>query len=440
MFLISIFIFWLLFGWFADYSFPFSDVIALISCCFGNIPEKVNILQKQIQATEFVSQPDNKSQVKALNEKESQAWLYIKVIELLGNNSADSNKRIAKTIEALEQKRNEFLQELEPRRPIKYRILATVQDFFRSIILTPAEKDYIQIEKVINKFVQFLTNIQPSNTVGEEFIDIIGTDIARNAQKITPSRLKLLYNIEYIVEKVLEKNIDRREEAEVNNQNKNIINDLKLQRELLAEQFKKLLQGNLEKQNEIDILSYEITKLNGDVSGRHSEIASLREQMDRLTRDNCNKQNLLNEINEELVRNNDNQFDLESQLSTLQQQVNLLIQQNSHKQSIIERMSEEIASLQNNISENESQSDNDLEESEDVELPLIQRELSGKYIGNISAKGKYYFKQTCSYWKSLVAEYLFMKDDKRQIVNSNNYSIFIQNGLTPCEFCSKNKK
>ena len=77
VFLIGSLIFWIIFGWFADYSFPFNQAIELILCCFNrNIGSKINNLQKNLQTVAFTSQSDNKEQIRKLNKLESQAWLY----------------------------------------------------------------------------------------------------------------------------------------------------------------------------------------------------------------------------------------------------------------------------------------------------------------------------------------------------------------------------
>jgi len=69
--------FWFLFGWLADYSFPFGQALELMFACFkGTISEKINSLQQQLQRTDIVSQLDNEKPFKELNKLESKAWLY----------------------------------------------------------------------------------------------------------------------------------------------------------------------------------------------------------------------------------------------------------------------------------------------------------------------------------------------------------------------------
>jgi hypothetical protein len=82
LFLISTIFFWLLFGWLADYSFPFGQALDLMLACFkGTISARINTLQQQFQKIDVVPQPENKQQVPKLNNLESQAWLYEGILE-----------------------------------------------------------------------------------------------------------------------------------------------------------------------------------------------------------------------------------------------------------------------------------------------------------------------------------------------------------------------
>jgi hypothetical protein len=48
-------IFWLLFGWLADYSFPFGQALELMLACFkGTVSSKINTLQKQLQKADVI--------------------------------------------------------------------------------------------------------------------------------------------------------------------------------------------------------------------------------------------------------------------------------------------------------------------------------------------------------------------------------------------------
>ena len=123
----------------------------MLACFKGTVTARVNTLQQQIQRIEVVPQSDNSQQVQKLNNLESQAWLYEGILQRLGENPSANHEKIAKTLEALEYKRNEILQELEPRRPQKYRVLIGIQDSIRSVLATQAEKDYIRLEKIVTR-------------------------------------------------------------------------------------------------------------------------------------------------------------------------------------------------------------------------------------------------------------------------------------------------
>ncbi|MEH2311191.1 MAG: hypothetical protein V7K35_07260 [Nostoc sp.] len=127
----------------ADYSFPFGQVLELLLACFkGTISARINSLQQKLQKTDIFSQPDNQQQVQKLNKLESQAWLYEGVLERFGEAPTANRGKIARTLEALEYKRSEIIQELEPRKPKRYQVFAGIQNVVRSLLASQAEKDY----------------------------------------------------------------------------------------------------------------------------------------------------------------------------------------------------------------------------------------------------------------------------------------------------------
>jgi hypothetical protein len=178
VFLICALIFWFLFGWLADYSFPFGQALELLFACFkGTISARINSLQQQLQRTDIVSQPDNEKQVQKLNNLESQAWLYEGILERLGADPSANHEKIARTLEALEYKRSEILQELEPRKPRSYQVLAGLQDFTRAFLASQAEKDYEQLQKIVTNLVLFTRSQQPSQVVLSEVIHKLTAEI-----------------------------------------------------------------------------------------------------------------------------------------------------------------------------------------------------------------------------------------------------------------------
>ncbi|HIK13356.1 MAG TPA: hypothetical protein IGS52_24370 [Oscillatoriaceae cyanobacterium M33_DOE_052] len=188
-------IFWLLFGWLADYSFPFGQAIDLIVACFkGTIAAKVNLMQhKLLQKTDIISQPDNQKQIYKLNILESQLWLCQEILEILGADASTNHEKIAKTIQALENKRNKILEELEPRRSPRYRVFANIQDYVRPLFSSQADKDYKQIQKIVTNLLNFI-NQQPSPISFAQVITKLSAEVAAINQ-ISAGRLRLAYQV-----------------------------------------------------------------------------------------------------------------------------------------------------------------------------------------------------------------------------------------------------
>lgn len=406
--------FWILFGGLADYSFPYRQVIELILCCFrGTIAAKVNNLQQQLQRTEFVSQLDNQQQIQRLNNLDYQAWLYIGVLERLGANTAESNERIAKTIEALKQKKSEVSDELKPRRPEKYRTLARVQNFFDSITLSKAQKDFIQIEEIINKLIWTVRNSQPSETIIQDLLDRLSTETGRKADKISPYRLRLMYNIAELLNDLSLKEMSKLKDSEFANLNESIINDLKEQRNIISNQFNKVLKEKNVMQQEVESHYENLNRLNKVISERESEVVTLRKELDKYIELNQSKQNQVSKMSTELAIANQKLLEWQTQKDSLERQVNQLIQDIGYKQSEIDRLTNQI----NKYSQ--------------------IRMLQGKYIGNLSNKNsKYHWNQKCPDWKMLVGEYVLRLDGSREIISSSNPAEFMRKGLEECDFCT----
>ena len=282
--------FWVLFGCFADYSFPYGQALELLLACFkGTVSARVNSLQQQIQRIEVVSQPDNLQQIQRLNNLESQAWLYEGILERIGEDPSANHEKIARTIEALEYKRNEILQELEPRRPGKYRILADVQDYARSLLASQAEKDYIRLERIVTNLVVFANSRQPSQIILAEVIERITIETTQNANKISPYRLRLAYKIEDLLRILSAKLVIGSNSYRTDSNDQALINELRSRINLLSDQFNSLLRTRQENKNELnkriqDIsnLTRNISDLHRDISERDANIAALRQNVQNL--------------------------------------------------------------------------------------------------------------------------------------------------------------
>ena len=97
VFIVTTLIFWVFFGLFTSFPFPYGQAIDLMLCCFkGTVASKVNRLQKRLQSEDINSQS-----IQRLNKLDFQARLHLGVLEHLGANDAESHERLAKTIETL---------------------------------------------------------------------------------------------------------------------------------------------------------------------------------------------------------------------------------------------------------------------------------------------------------------------------------------------------
>jgi len=198
--------FWVLFGWLADYSFPFGQALELLLSCFkGTVGEKINNLQQQLQRTEIIPQPDNVHQIQKLNNLESQAWLYKSILEYFAVDGSANHQKIAMTLEALEYKRSQFLQELEPRRPQNYRILLKIQNSVRDLLTGQAEKDYEELYKVMTNLVLFTKNRQRSQVILSEIVTKLSFEVQTSASKISPYRLRLAYKVNELLKVLSDK-------------------------------------------------------------------------------------------------------------------------------------------------------------------------------------------------------------------------------------------
>jgi chromosome segregation ATPase len=302
--LICTILFWLLFGWLADYSFPFGQALDLMLACFkGTISARVNTLQQQFQRTDVVPQLDNKQQVPKLNNLESQAWLYEGILERLGADPFANHERIARTLEALEYKRSELLQELEPRRPRNYQILTGIQDAARVLLASQAEKDYEQLQKIVSNLVLFTRSRQPSPIILSEAITKLAAEIGQNANQISPYRLRLAYKIEELI-KVLSAKLVLGDDVYIADGNdRAIIKELQSRIALLSKEFNNLLRAKKENTNEINghiteiyNLTTNISDLYREISNRDADIADLKKNIQNLTESVQEKQANINSL------------------------------------------------------------------------------------------------------------------------------------------------
>lgn len=404
-FLVCALIFWFLFGWLADYSFPFGQALELMLACFkGTISARVNSLQQQLQRTDIVFQPDNKKQVQKLNSLESQAWLYEGILERLGTDPSANHEKIARTLEALEYKRSEILQELEPRRPRSYQVLAGLQDSTRAFLASQAEKDYEQLQKIVTNLVIFTKSRQPSQIVLSEVINKLATEIAHTTNQISPYRLRLAYRLDELMKVLSTKLVLSPNDSRTDSSYQLIVSELRSRLNLLSREFNNLLRAKQEDKNELDkrlkeisSLSKNISDLHKEISNRDADIVALQRNIRDLTKTIQDKQSQITSLEHsisdlrrdiqgatELSQEKQNYINnLQAQLSQLSQQKSDLQKRIQDLSTYAQRKLSELEELQNDKSQLSAQK-NELEQQYQTLYQYYQQQQTE--IANLKAQ------------------------------------------------------
>ena len=417
LFLVSAIIFWFLFGWFADFSFPYQQAIQLVLCCFkGNIGAKVNRLQKKLQ-TENIPQSNNQDKFKQLNNLDSQAWLYIEILNQLGTKQSESQERIAKAIEALKYKKVKIENELENCKSVKYRYFYKVQEFVKFITLTQAEKDLVKIESIINNLNSYTTSSHPSENVIQNIITHLSSEASNNLNQISPKRIGLIYKLEELLRLISQKDVSHFNESELAQFNKDKITDLELERDIYHREFKKLFEIKNSQDEKLERYSQQRDELANTIAEMESEIEGLKMDNERYKAENNNLKN-----------------ESEVRIQQLEEKERILQEFKSRQKA----HDKKIAQLQNYLEQEEEKI---IELEKQLERYSNIRLLEGKYIGNLSKKGsKYHFYEKCRDWKMLALEHILMPDPSRNVISSKTSTIFEKNSLKECDKCSKNKR
>lgn len=343
----------------------------MLACFKGTVSAKVNNLQQQLQRADIVPQPQNEQQVQKLNNLESQAWLYEGILERLGADPSANHEKIARTLEALEFKRSEILEELEPRRPRKYRVLANLQDSTRSLLASQAEKDYEQLQKIVSNVVLFARDRQPSQIILSEVTNKIATEITQSTSQISPYRLRLAYRIDELLKIISAKLILNSSSSETDNSYQAIVNELQARLSLLSREFNELLRlkhkseyALNERVMEISRLSKNISDLHKSISNRDEDIAVLKRNIQHVAEIAKAKQLEVNK--------------LQGLISKLESDVEHEVELNWEKQRSIDRLVDEIDQLNQQRSDLQQRLHNlsvDVENNES-EVEGLQNEIS----------------------------------------------------------------
>ncbi|WP_141242289.1 hypothetical protein [Leptolyngbya sp. BC1307] len=339
-FLVYAVIFWFLFGLAADYSFPYGQALDLISSCFtGSVASKVNWLQQQLQQEDTDLQPSGRNQkFKRLNNLESQAWLYEGILERIGAQPSVNHEKIAKTIEALEYKRNKVSEELQPIKPWKYRTFSGIQESTRRFLASQAEKDYEQLEKLVRNLILFTNSRQPSQAILSEVIDELSNEITRNSKRISPYRLRLAYKLDGLLDIISSRLLLYSSDLQTNNDYQSTVNELKSQIKILSEEFNSLLRARQEDQTQasrsaksMSELTEAVSSLHGEIVRRNTDIENLQQSRQQLT---------------ELAHRKDTQINrLKSSTSELQRHIQEAAGVNQQVQSRMNHMQRQLSQL-----------------------------------------------------------------------------------------------
>lgn len=381
--------FWVLFGWLADYSFPFGQALELFLSCFtGTVSAKINSLQQQLQRTDIIPQPNNTQQIQKLNNLESQAWLYKGILERLGENPSANHEKIAKTLEALEYKRSEILQELEPRRPRRYRVLAEIQDSARDFLASQAEKDYEQLEKIVTNLVLFASSRQPSQVILSEVINKLAVEIAQSSNQVSPYRLRLAYKLDELMKTISSRLILGSTVSKTDSDYQLLVDELRARINLLSNQFNNLLKARQENEieinrriQEISSLTRNISDLHRAISNRDADITTLRNNNHELTElarrketQISNLQNLISELQRDIQSSAEVDQRKQSQINYLQSQLSQLNQEKKDLQNRIQAITDYARRKESKVADLENEkSQLDLQKSE------LQRQYQSLY-------------------------------------------------------------
>jgi chromosome segregation ATPase len=270
-------------------------------------------------------------------------------LERLGADPSANHENIAKTLEALEYKRSEILQELEPRRSGGYRVLAGIQDSAREFLASQAEKDYEQLNKIVTNLVLFANGRKPSQVILSDVIKQVAVEIKQSSDAISPYRLRLAYKIDELIKVISSRLVLGSNNSETDSNYQSLISELRSQINLLSDQFNGLLNAQQANQAERETLLQEISNRNRNISDLYrdklnleTDIAALRKNSDALSdllRDKQNEidglQNLIDELKRNIGSSVENFRRRQSEIDKLKNQLSKL---NQEKQDLTQRI------------------------------------------------------------------------------------------------------
>lgn len=370
----------------------------MLACFKGTVSAKVTSLQKQLQQIDVDPQPNNRKQVQKLNNLESQAWLYEGILDRLGADPSVNHEKIARTLEALEYKRSEILQELEPRRPKSYRTLAGLQDSARILLASQAESDYEQLQKIVTNLIFFTRNKQPSQIILSDTITKLATEITQNTDKIGPYRLRLAYRIDELMKILSAKLVLNSNTSQTDSNYQSLVSELHSRIRSLSKEFNNLLESRQKDKIELKRSIQEVRNLTENISNLHKEISNRDTDIVALRK---NIQNLTESVQEKQV-----QIDrLQSSIRSLQKDIRNSAEFNNQKQEQLNQLQNHLSYLNQQESDLKNRirilsTDNQNKESEVESLQNERSRLSSQKLE--LQKQNRALNQHCQYQKNTI--------------------------------------
>ena len=148
------------------------------------------------------------------------------------------------------------------------------------INLSVVEKDLKEIESIIDDVTQLVVKSQLSDHVIEDTVDWLSKKILRgSAEKISPSRLGIIYRIQNLIQEVSSKQISKLSESELNNYQKIIIEQLQKEADDLKKKLSNLHDSYSRSQSNIEKSSSQISHLSSVANRDASKVVSLESQI-----------------------------------------------------------------------------------------------------------------------------------------------------------------
>ena len=207
LFLFLTLISWFFYGLGSGFPFPYQQGVDLFLSCFnGEVVQKTNNFQKNFQSEHISSKS-----VRDLNQILVQADLYLGVLEKLIPNGGESDDRVAKTIEALKDKKTRIQVKLEPIQEKQYQEVIRSLDRFSISRISKLFRGEVEIYKIERVLEEITGRIKCNETPQSLYQDTLRwlLEESLNIQKITPYRLGIIYRIQNLIVELEKKELKK---------------------------------------------------------------------------------------------------------------------------------------------------------------------------------------------------------------------------------------